>query len=205
MTRLLLPVSLLAVMAMWPTARASAEEPPSTMLTFAIGQEGSPIKFTVATSTQEWMYSEVRVRNVSDRVITIVTLGMTLSPISQSGHVDTEKAILIEGPPLSTGGLQPQDEMTLAMHLMSTSDLRERRSRLGWIRTYAEIGVLKASFEGGGEYVFDMTAHHGFNPAPIELGPRAGLLVPRKRPARDALARESGLLLSSAFAGTAGD
>ncbi len=174
------------------------------MLNFAIGQEGSPIKFTVVTSTQEWMYSEVRVRNVSDRVVTRVTLGMTLSPISQSGHVETEKGILIEGHPISTGGLQPQDETTLAMHLISASDLRERRSRLGWIRSYAEIGVLKASYEGG-EYVFDMTAHHGFDRAPIELGPRGGLMVPCKGRARDPYARKSGLLRAAAFAGAAGD
>ncbi len=204
MTRFLLPVSLLAVTAMWPATRASAEELPSTMLNFAIGQEGSPIKFTVATSTHDWIYYEVRVRNVSDHVITSVTLGMTLSPISQSGHVDTEKGILIEGPLTSTGGLQPQDEVTLAVHLISGSDLRERRSRMGWVRSYAEIGVLKASYDGG-EYVFDAMAHHGFDRAPIELGLRAGLMVPCKRPARDAYAREGGLFRTAAFAEPASD
>ena len=191
-------------MATWPTTPASAGELPSTMLNFAIGQEGSPIKITVATSTQDWIYNDVRVRNVSERVITSVTLGMTLSPISKTGHVETEKGILIEGPLIPTGGLQPQDEMTLGVHLISGSDLRARRSGLGWIRSYAVIGVLKASYEGG-EYVFDVTAHHGFDPAPVELGPRAGLMVPCKGRARDPYARKSGLLRAAAFAGPAGD
>ncbi len=99
--------------------------------------------------------------------------------------IRTVSANVITGATLriAIGGLQPQNEMTLPIRLLSTSGLTARESKLGWTRSYVVIGILKASYEGGGEFVYDTAPHHGFDPTPIELGsPTDRTVQPKKSP-----------------------
>lgn len=180
---------LCCFLALVPTLLAQQSGKPGIGLTMAIRQSGSPLELISATSTREYMFEEVRVKNVSDKDVVAVGFSAML-------HFNNPKmkSILLEGRPVPTH-LKPQEERVVQALVVSAKVIKEKVDAFRGIETLAELGVTNVEFSDGTLWTYDPLASGGFqmvNP-PSQQADRADCTTCAKEAAESTLASVSSI------------
>jgi hypothetical protein len=125
-------------------------------LGFAMREHG-PISIVSVTSTREYMFERVIVKNMSEQHVSSVTFGVLLYPAGQPKP--TPELVSGRSVPTTIG---PGQERMIELYDFKLSGAIERMDRMKLTTLRAEIGVLAVEFEDGAPWNFDPLSHDGF-------------------------------------------
>lgn len=157
---------------------AGMSDAPTLELRFAVFQTGSPVAITQVRSTTEFPYAFVALRNLIQKPISTVTLGIVLTPIKRGGLFALDRilikgcraAVTIEGG--TTGELRDLGDC-FPSFLDGLSSARQERAD-------ANLGIVAVGFADGSSWNSEVSQTLSF-PAPVNSGHPAACKEPPRR------------------------
>ncbi|MGH9613078.1 MAG: hypothetical protein ACRD4P_08380 [Bryobacteraceae bacterium] len=137
---------------------ALSVEARSIVTSMAMTQEGSPLRIESTTSTKDFLYESVKIKNTSAERIRAVTFGVMVYALGNS----QEKPALSKPVSINTN-LAPGEERIIEAYTISPEDVLSIGSPKA-PELLAELGVLSVQFSGGAIWSFDPVSRGGFQP-----------------------------------------
>ena len=127
-------------------------------LTVAVEEQGLPIKIMNATSTTDFAFSDVGVKNTTNRIVRSITFGVVLYDPKAGSRV---MPVVLAGKQVLTN-IEPGAEATVHPNFMRLTDLLNDLKNRELVSATADLGVTKIEFDDGSSWTFEVQPREGF-------------------------------------------
>jgi hypothetical protein len=119
-------------------------------LSFATDEPSCPLAIVSTTSTAEYLFEQIKVRNVSNETIVGITFGVFIRPRDNADA----KPFLFKARPVVTD-IKPGQERVVEAFALPVDKAVEKSSSMKSAEVEAELGVVSVDFSAGSPWSFD--------------------------------------------------
>jgi len=124
----------------------------------AFEEQGLPVKILNASSSTDFIFSDVTLKNTTDHIVRSITFGVVLYD-PRAGSAITP--VVFAGKQVLTN-IESGAEATVHPNFMKLTDLMKDLKNSGAVSATADLGVTKIEFDDGSSWTFEVQPREGF-------------------------------------------